>query len=512
MGGPGTALESSEGAGGARAAGEARLAHQAAAGDGAAFAALYDRYELAVFNVCARVLDTPDEAAVATQRAFLDALERWPAASDGELELDLDLGLLAAAHDACAGDAAGVDDDEGAEAQGEPDAPAGAPAPERYVDPERAEQLASLQEDVRRANRRLSERHREVLALRDLEGLHYEQIAAATGAERESVIESLARARVSLRDALRDSSLAGAATKTPECSRGLALLAMRVDGQLDDRDERQWLDDHLGSCETCRASLDAMQEARIAYRAWLPLLPPPWLRVDTLAEVEQRGGPEAGDQPAAPWDPPPGNGKLSSARSFGAIGEPAAEQLAPGEPTSPLSVAVASSSGARDRDRRHRRRVVLAVVIPLGLLGGAAAAVLAAGGGAGGKKKHVARTATSSAPVASAQAATPVSPPRGQTRRRKQSKGTATGTSTLGLRTTPTQPTAPQFTPPTTSSPAPVSRVPRRTTAQQPQSIGGGNENRTPRQPAPSRPTPTPTSSTPVAPTGTSGSSGASSP
>jgi RNA polymerase sigma-70 factor (ECF subfamily) len=507
MGGPGTAVESPEGAGAARAAGEARLAHQAAAGDGAAFAALYDRHELAVFNLCARVLDTPDEAAVGAQRAFMDALERWSDASDGELDLELDLGLLAAAHAACTSHA----ESESPEAKGEPDATAGDPA-ERYVDPERAEQLASLQDDVRRANQQLSEPHREVLALRDLQGLTYERIAAVTGTDRESVIGSLARARVSLRDALRDSSLAKDAAKARECKRALVLLTMRVDGQLEDRGEREWLDDHLGSCETCRASLDAMQEARIAYRAWIPLLPPPWLRIDTLAEAEQRGGPEATDQAGGPWEVPPDNGTVTAARSVGAVTAPSpAAALVPGEPTSTLEVAVSTSRGERERGRERRRRVVLAVLIPIVLLGGAGAAVLAAAGGSGGKKR-VARTAASSAPVASAKAATPVPQPSAQARREKQSKRSSLGSSALGLRTRPTQPTTPQVTPPAASDPAPVARTPRRTTPQQQQSISGGNENGTPRQPAPSRPAPTPTSPTPTVPTGTIGNSGASSP
>src|SRR5437660_8898038 len=99
MGGSGTAVESPERAGAARAAGEARLAHQAAEGDGAAFAALYDRYELLVFNFCLRVLGGLDEASAATRRAFVGAVKRWRDESPGELDLAID--LLVAAHAAC---------------------------------------------------------------------------------------------------------------------------------------------------------------------------------------------------------------------------------------------------------------------------------------------------------------------------------------------------------------------------------------------------------------------------
>ena len=60
------------------------LARRAAAGDGAAFAALYDRHERRAYNLCYRITGSRDDAADATQETFLKVLERlpaWPAAS-----------------------------------------------------------------------------------------------------------------------------------------------------------------------------------------------------------------------------------------------------------------------------------------------------------------------------------------------------------------------------------------------------------------------------------------------
>src|SRR5215207_6388787 len=57
---------------------EAMLARQAAAGDGTAFATLYDRYESRIHNFCQRLLGSPDDAADATQDAFLKVLQRLP--------------------------------------------------------------------------------------------------------------------------------------------------------------------------------------------------------------------------------------------------------------------------------------------------------------------------------------------------------------------------------------------------------------------------------------------------
>src|SRR3954454_22893051 len=57
---------------------EARLARAAAAGDGAAFATLYDAYEARIFTFCARLVGNEQDAADATQDAFLKVLRGLP--------------------------------------------------------------------------------------------------------------------------------------------------------------------------------------------------------------------------------------------------------------------------------------------------------------------------------------------------------------------------------------------------------------------------------------------------
>ena len=61
------------------------LAHRAAAGDGAAFASLYDRYEGRAYNLCYRITGSREDAADATQETFLKVLERLPALAGREL-------------------------------------------------------------------------------------------------------------------------------------------------------------------------------------------------------------------------------------------------------------------------------------------------------------------------------------------------------------------------------------------------------------------------------------------
>ena len=57
---------------------EAGLAQQAVAGDGNAFAELYSRYEKRAYNLCLRILGSEEDAADATQEAFVRVLRRLP--------------------------------------------------------------------------------------------------------------------------------------------------------------------------------------------------------------------------------------------------------------------------------------------------------------------------------------------------------------------------------------------------------------------------------------------------
>ena len=61
---------------GTNAAPDGVLVQEAAAGGGASYAALYDRYSEQVYNYCLRLTGSPDDAADATQDAFVNVLGR----------------------------------------------------------------------------------------------------------------------------------------------------------------------------------------------------------------------------------------------------------------------------------------------------------------------------------------------------------------------------------------------------------------------------------------------------
>jgi len=232
------------------------LARLAIAGDGDAFAQLYDRHERRVYGYCLRMLGTPDDAADATQETFMRLLRRLPALEGRDVNFIAY--ALTTARNACY-DA--IEARRRVQPVAEPidrlalttRAPiglyAGEPS-EISLDPERAALLAATREDVRAANARLPERQREVLALRELEQLSYEQIGEIVHLNENAVAQLISRARIRLREELRGDALASIAASSPDCERALALLARLQDTQRSDVEELGWLGTHMDSCET----------------------------------------------------------------------------------------------------------------------------------------------------------------------------------------------------------------------------------------------------------------------
>jgi RNA polymerase sigma factor (sigma-70 family) len=268
---------------------DAELARRAVAGDGDAFAELYDRHERRVYGFCMRLLGAPHDAADATQDAFVRMLARLPAMAGRELNFVAY--ALACARNACYDMIEGRKRVEptAEQSDGTPSAAAAAggasPHGEIALDPERAALLAAAREDVRAANAALPARQREVLALREVELLSYDEIGEIMGLSRNAVAQLVSRARIKLRDLLRSSALASVVASSPECTRAQPLLASLQDGQPGEDEELAWARTHLQACETCRVSRAAMEEAGVSYRALAPLVPAAWLRHATIAQA-----------------------------------------------------------------------------------------------------------------------------------------------------------------------------------------------------------------------------------
>lgn len=330
---------------------EARLAHAAAGGDGTAFATLYERYERRAYNLSYRITGSEDDAADAVQDAFLNVMRRLPRLQGRDLAFGSY--LFTATRNASYDLMQKRRRAEPSDAIPESAAPVGAGAGGLGLDPgdpdddpDRKLLLEAQQEEIREASLRLPERQREALALRELEELSYDEIAAIMEMNRNSVAQLISRARIKLRDELRGTALASIAASSPDCERALPLIAMRDDGQLEEGgDDAAWLDGHMAGCDTCRLGLEAMQEAGTSYRAWAPIAAAPWLLEETMAKAAELLG--------ADW---------SEAIAAKAGRDPAIGGL-PGMPSAYGAAAAAAEPG------RRRRRLLLAATLAAALLG-----------------------------------------------------------------------------------------------------------------------------------------------
>jgi RNA polymerase sigma-70 factor (ECF subfamily) len=253
---------------------EADLTRAAAAGDGSAFAALYERYEQGAFNLAYRISGSEADAADAVQEAFLNVMRRLPRLADRERPFGFH--LFRATHNACY--------DPTRTRPSETIPKLAAPLGSGAAGP-------SQQEEIHDASMRLPERQREVLALRDLEGLSYDEIAAIMEIGSHAVAQLISRARINLRDELGGTALASVAAPSAECERALPLISARDDGELEAASrEAAWLDAHLAGCDRCALGVEVMQEARASYRAWAPIATVPWLFEETMAKAAELRG------------------------------------------------------------------------------------------------------------------------------------------------------------------------------------------------------------------------------
>src|SRR5690349_6570256 len=118
----------------------------------------------------------------------------------------------------------------------------------------------------------LSETHHEILVLRELEGLSYQEIGKRMGMSRPAVESTLFRARRRLTEEY-DDIVSGA-----RCLRITQIIGAAVTSTLGARDTRR-LARHLSHCQTCRrealaAGLDRGLFTRPSVREWIAALLP----------------------------------------------------------------------------------------------------------------------------------------------------------------------------------------------------------------------------------------------
>lgn len=184
---------------------EASAVRRFQAGDEVAFEELVSRREGDVYRLARRMLGDADDALDATQDVFLRAYRALPRF---RCDATFRTWLLGIAVNVCRSRLTSraarerrrnVPLETTLREDGDlPRALPAAPGP----DPERAAQGAELAAALERALAGLSPEHREILLLREMEGLEYEELASTLDCAVGTVKSRLARARGALREAM----------------------------------------------------------------------------------------------------------------------------------------------------------------------------------------------------------------------------------------------------------------------------------------------------------------------
>ena len=194
---------------------EEQLIRRAQQGDNSAFEQLLLAHQKKVYNLCLRMAANPDDALDLSQEAFIKA---WGALGQYQFEASFSTWLFRLTSNVCidflrrkkrrqeTSLTENYDDsDEGAELS----LPDCAPLPEQQaITNETKIELA-------RAMGQLAPDHREILQLRVVEDLPYEQIADILGVRVGTVKSRLARARLSLRKILKAGNYFDSASSEP---------------------------------------------------------------------------------------------------------------------------------------------------------------------------------------------------------------------------------------------------------------------------------------------------------
>lgn len=181
---------------------EQELVRAAQKGSQDAFAKLVEQNQGKIYNLCYRMTGNPEDAADLTQEAFLNA---WRGLSKFGGQSAFSTWLYRLASNACIDflrrekhrNALSMtldeeDGEDGREAQ----------IPDERYSPQRELERKEAHEALQRGLTSLSPEHRQVLLLREIQGLSYTEIAQCLGLEEGTVKSRIARARLSLKDYL----------------------------------------------------------------------------------------------------------------------------------------------------------------------------------------------------------------------------------------------------------------------------------------------------------------------
>ena len=223
-----------------------RLTRRAVGGDERAFATIFRRYHQALYRFCLAIVGNPEDAQDALQNTMAKVLRALPGE---EREIELKPWLYRIAHNES------IDLLRRRRETRELDVEQIAPGYGLAEDAETRERLRGLIADLKE----LPERQREVLVMRELSGLEFEEIGAALSTSGAVARQTLYEARQSLRQ-MEEGREMSCATVTKALSDGDGRVTRR-------RDVRS----HLRACADCRAFRDEIEGRQRDLAALSPL-------------------------------------------------------------------------------------------------------------------------------------------------------------------------------------------------------------------------------------------------
>jgi RNA polymerase sigma factor (sigma-70 family) len=205
-----------------------RLTRRAVSGDQRAFAAIFNRYHQSLYRFCLVIVGNPDDASEALQNTMIKVLRALPGE---ERKIDLKPWLYRIAHNEA------IDQLRRRRETRQLDVEQIAPGYGLAEDAATRERLRRLLTDLKE----LPERQREVLVMRELAGLGFEEIGSALDTSGAVARQTLYEARQSLRQ-MEEGREMSCATVTKALSDGDGRVTRR-------RDVRA----HMRNCAQCQA-------------------------------------------------------------------------------------------------------------------------------------------------------------------------------------------------------------------------------------------------------------------
>jgi RNA polymerase sigma factor (sigma-70 family) len=223
-----------------------RLTRRAVGGDERAFAAIFNRYHQSLYRFCLAIVGNPDDASEALQNTMIKVLRALPGE---ERKIDLKPWLYRIAHNES------IDLLRRRRETRQLDVEQVAPGYGLAEDAATRERLRRLLTDLKE----LPERQREVLVMRELAGLGFEEIGSALETSGAVARQTLYEARQSLRQ-MEEGREMSCATVTKALSDGDGRVTRR-------RDVRA----HLRNCAQCQAFREEIKARQRDLAALAPL-------------------------------------------------------------------------------------------------------------------------------------------------------------------------------------------------------------------------------------------------